>query len=176
MAISAEPGTYGRVTSYAVLHADGGLSGLATAISDMPSLNPYLSQSADTLYVTLLRPDLPLQPYSETANGWGFGGAFDRVKVGAQGDLANAARELTALTDDALGRALDALSGEIHASATQMAAIDGESIMDTVRALLAGTPVDAGTAWTAVAWCVAISAASYLWARRLFDRTRVRTV
>ena len=45
-------------------------------------------------------------------------------------------------------------------------------IMDTVRALLAGTPVDPGTAWTAVAWCTALSAASYVWARRLFDRNR----
>jgi ABC-2 type transport system permease protein len=46
-------------------------------------------------------------------------------------------------------------------------------IMDTVRALLAGGPVDAGTAWTAVAWCLAITLASYLWARRSFDRVRV---
>ena len=47
-------------------------------------------------------------------------------------------------------------------------------IMDTVRSLLAGAPVDAGTAWTAVAWCAAISVVTYLWARRLFDRVRVR--
>jgi ABC-2 type transport system permease protein len=46
-------------------------------------------------------------------------------------------------------------------------------IMDTVRAFLSGAPVGAA-GWTAVAWCVAITAASYLWARRLFDRTRVR--
>jgi ABC-2 type transport system permease protein len=46
-------------------------------------------------------------------------------------------------------------------------------IMDTVRSLLAGTPVGAA-GWTAVAWCVAISAATYVWARRLFDRTPVR--
>jgi ABC-2 type transport system permease protein len=45
-------------------------------------------------------------------------------------------------------------------------------IMDTVRALLSGGPVDAGTAWTAVAWCAAITLASYLWARRLFDQVR----
>jgi ABC-2 type transport system permease protein len=47
-------------------------------------------------------------------------------------------------------------------------------IMDTLRSLLGSAPVDAGTAWTAVAWCVAIAVASYLWARRLFNGTRVR--
>jgi ABC-2 type transport system permease protein len=46
-------------------------------------------------------------------------------------------------------------------------------IMDTVRSLLAGTPVGAA-GWTAVAWCLAISGATYVWARRLFDRTPVR--
>jgi ABC-2 type transport system permease protein len=48
-------------------------------------------------------------------------------------------------------------------------------IMDTLRSLLAGTPVDGGNAAAAVAWCVVIAAASYVWARRLFDRNRPRT-
>ncbi|MGZ4650799.1 MAG: ABC transporter permease, partial [Kineosporiaceae bacterium] len=47
-------------------------------------------------------------------------------------------------------------------------------IMDTLRALLSGAPVDVGSAWTAIAWCLAIAAASYGWARRLFDRNRAR--
>jgi ABC-2 type transport system permease protein len=46
-------------------------------------------------------------------------------------------------------------------------------VMDTLRALLAGAPVG-GAAWAAVAWCVAIAAASFVWARRLFDSTRAR--
>jgi len=46
-------------------------------------------------------------------------------------------------------------------------------IMDTLRSLLAGTPVG-GEGVVAVAWCAAIAAGSYLWARRLFDRNRVR--
>jgi ABC-2 type transport system permease protein len=48
-------------------------------------------------------------------------------------------------------------------------------IMDTLRSLLAGTPVDAGSAAAAVAWCAGIAAASFLWALRLFDRNRSRT-
>jgi ABC-2 type transport system permease protein len=43
-------------------------------------------------------------------------------------------------------------------------------IMDTLRALLSGLPVDGGVAAAAVAWCVSITAACFVWALRLFDR------
>jgi ABC-2 type transport system permease protein len=45
-------------------------------------------------------------------------------------------------------------------------------IMDTLRSLLAGTPVGSASAWAAIAWCVAITAACSAWALRLFDRPR----
>lgn len=45
-------------------------------------------------------------------------------------------------------------------------------IMDTLRGLLLGTPVSAGTAWTATAWCAALTVLGYLWARRLYSRPR----
>ncbi len=48
-------------------------------------------------------------------------------------------------------------------------------IMDTLRALLAGGPIDGATAAAAVAWCLGTAGASYLWARRLFARVPVRT-
>lgn len=42
-------------------------------------------------------------------------------------------------------------------------------VMDTLRGLLLGTPV--GNEWmVALAWCVAIGLAAYLWARRLYNR------
>ena len=46
-------------------------------------------------------------------------------------------------------------------------------IVEALRALLAGTPVgDNGV--VAVAWCVMISVAGYVWARRLYERVPVR--
>ncbi len=46
-------------------------------------------------------------------------------------------------------------------------------IAETLRGLLFGTPIgDAGL--IAVAWCVLISAAGYLWARRLYERVPTR--
>jgi ABC-2 type transport system permease protein len=46
-------------------------------------------------------------------------------------------------------------------------------IIETLRALLAGTG-DAGSGPVAVAWCLLIAAAGYLWARRLYERTPAR--
>src|SRR6185436_5433726 len=80
-----------------------------------------------------LRTDLPLQPFAVTGNGFGIGGALDRLKPGAAGDLKDVTRELTALDDRTLGRSLDAISGEIHASATHLAAVDGDAIAEMIR-------------------------------------------
>jgi ABC-2 type transport system permease protein len=48
-------------------------------------------------------------------------------------------------------------------------------VIETVRGLLAGTPVAASTAWTAVGWCLALSVIGWLWARRAYRRPRVST-
>ncbi|MGZ6297124.1 MAG: ABC transporter permease, partial [Candidatus Limnocylindrales bacterium] len=46
-------------------------------------------------------------------------------------------------------------------------------IIETLRALLLGTPIgDDG--WIAVAWCLVLSLAGYLWARRLYERVPAR--
>jgi ABC-2 type transport system permease protein len=42
-------------------------------------------------------------------------------------------------------------------------------VIDTLRGLLTGT-VPGGTVLTAVAWCVGLALAGYLWARVLFRR------
>ena len=46
-------------------------------------------------------------------------------------------------------------------------------IIETMRGLLLGTPIgDDG--WIAVAWCLVLSLAGYLWARRLYERVPAR--
>ena len=46
-------------------------------------------------------------------------------------------------------------------------------IIETLRGLLFGTPIgDSGL--VAVGWCVVISVAGYLWARRLYERVPAR--
>jgi ABC-2 type transport system permease protein len=47
------------------------------------------------------------------------------------------------------------------------------SIIETLRGLLLGTPIG-NNAIFAIAWCVAITLAGYLWAKRLYNRDPVR--
>jgi ABC-2 type transport system permease protein len=48
-------------------------------------------------------------------------------------------------------------------------------IMDTLRGLLLGTPIG-NSGLIAVAWCLGILVAGYLWARKLYDRDPVPRV
>ncbi|NIZ89582.1 ABC transporter permease [Kineococcus rubinsiae] len=46
-------------------------------------------------------------------------------------------------------------------------------VIETVRGLLAGTPLDAATTWTAVGWCVALTVLGWAWTRRSYRRPRL---
>jgi ABC-2 type transport system permease protein len=46
-------------------------------------------------------------------------------------------------------------------------------VIETVRSLLAGSPVPATTVWTAVAWCLVLTLLGWLWARAAYRRPRV---
>jgi autotransporter-associated beta strand protein len=131
--VNAEPGDYARVTQYAVMLGDGGLSGVASASSSSPLLEPVLSKNDTTLFVTLLNREIPLTRFAISSNGSRVASALDRLKGNASGDLAGVTGELIALDDRALALSLDAMSGEIHSSSVQLAAIDGESATDAVR-------------------------------------------
>jgi outer membrane autotransporter protein len=120
-----------------VLQADRGLSGTAGATSTVATLEPWLTRTDTTLFMTILRTDLPLEHNAKTANGAAIGSAFDRLRSDATGDLARVTRELTALDDPTLAAALDAVSGEIHASSIQLAALDGEANTGLVRKAIA---------------------------------------
>ncbi len=133
LTVAPQPGEYGRVTNYAILHAAGGVSGTATAASTTAGLAPFLSQNSTTLFLTVLNKALPLQQQAVSENGLAVGGSLDRIKAASTGDLAHVVNQMTALDDASLGHALDQVSGEIHASANLLAAIDGDSVTDIVR-------------------------------------------
>ena len=136
IAVHPLDGMFDRVTHYAVLHADGGLTGSATATS-AGALEPFLSQNGTTLFATVLRMDLPLEPYASTPGGSAVAAAIDRMKGVATGDLASAVRELTALEDAQLGAALAMVAGEIHASTPLLVSLEGEGAADAVREQIA---------------------------------------
>jgi len=47
------------------------------------------------------------------------------------------------------------------------------AIIDTLRHLLLGTPMDNGTGWLAIAWCVAIALVGYFWAQKSYNKGTV---
>ena len=69
IAVNAAPGDYARVTQYAVMRGEGGLSGIASATSSSPTLEPLVSKNDTTLFVTLLNREVPLQRFAVTNNG-----------------------------------------------------------------------------------------------------------
>ena len=121
---------------------DGGRTATATAVSASGALDPWITPTPKILVLTLLNTELPLAWSAMTPNGAAIGGALDRLRERASGDLAAVTRELTALDDVGLSRALDAVAGEIHASSVQLAALDGQGMADLVRGEIAsrGTP------------------------------------
>ncbi|MFF0339095.1 ABC transporter permease [Kribbella sp. NPDC004875] len=46
-------------------------------------------------------------------------------------------------------------------------------IIDTLRHLLLGTPMDNGSGWLAAAWCVAIAIVGYFWAQKNYNKGTV---
>jgi ABC-2 type transport system permease protein len=43
-------------------------------------------------------------------------------------------------------------------------------IIDSLRHLLLGTPMESGSGWLAVAWCVAITIVGYFWAQKSYNK------
>ena len=44
------------------------------------------------------------------------------------------------------------------------------AIIDTLRHLLLGTPMDRGTGWLSIAWCLAIALVGYFWAQKTYNK------
>jgi hypothetical protein len=123
-----------RATTFLALTALDGLTMTnTTAATQDARLVPYLKQDANSLYVTLLNLSIPLAPIATNPNGASVGAAIDRLKVDATGDRLDVVRELTALDNAALDRALRVVSGEVHSSGLQLAVISTEAFTDIVR-------------------------------------------
>jgi uncharacterized protein with beta-barrel porin domain len=123
-----------RAATYKAISATGGLhvsGGDVTATST--SFVPVLKFDASTLMVTLLNYNAPLAGVATGLNANGAGRAIDAVKRGSTGDFGQIVRELTALTDPALNRALAEMSGEIQASTIRLSAIDLLSVTTTIQ-------------------------------------------
>ena len=152
--------TPSRSSTYTAISAAGGLQINGGDITSPSSAQiPLFKLSPSALMVTLLNLDVPLGGAVTSPNAAGAGRAIDATKAGATGDYSHVIDELTALTDGNLDRALREMSGEIHASTTQMVAIDSMSMTDVVRNEMSASEQEAASnphpsrgAWSPRPW------------------------
>ena len=133
-----------RSGTFLALQAVNGLSFLNSDIAvAQPNVEPLLTQTQNSLYVTLLNLNVPLAIDAGPARK-NVADAIDRSKFGATGDAATIVHELTALETGALQNALELLAGELHASVLQTAILDAETLADVVRDQLSSREVEEG--------------------------------
>src|SRR5262249_51192963 len=105
-------GAYGSSTTYTILTAGTGINGAFSSVtSSAPYLIPSLSYDASDVFLTLTRDTSFFQKQAQTPNQRAVASALDTFPTNNPVFLA--AANLTGATTL---RALDALSGEIHAS------------------------------------------------------------
>jgi len=133
-----------RSGSFLALQALNGLSFVSSDVAvTQPNVEPLLTQTQNSLYVTLLNLNVPLAIDAGPARK-GVADAIDRSKFGATGDAATIIRELTALDAGGLQDALELLAGELHASVLHAAILDAETLADVVRDQLSSREVEEG--------------------------------
>ena len=133
-----------RSGTFLALQARNSLSFLNSDIAvTQPNVEPLLTQTQNSLYVTLLNLNVPLAIDAGPAHK-AVADAIDRSKFGATGDAATIVRELTALDTGGLQHALELLGGELHASVLHTAILDAETLADVVRDQLASREVEEG--------------------------------
>src|SRR5262249_56169888 len=113
-----------------VLTAANGVSvpGLGVT-SASTSILPVLSQSQNSLLLTILNLNVPTTSIATTVNGKAAAEGIDAVKHCTTGDLCDVVKEVLTLNGQELDNALLALSGEIHASSLRLQANDTRTMI-----------------------------------------------
>ncbi|MDY0250041.1 MAG: autotransporter domain-containing protein [Pseudomonas sp.] len=109
-----ESGTYLPFSTYTILSATGGFAGssFAGVTSDFAFLTPSLTYDLNNVYLGLQRNDTAVVDLAQSRNQLATAGALDSLPAGSA--LQNA---FLGLTTNAVPGALNALSGELYASA-----------------------------------------------------------
>lgn len=126
-----------RNATYTALKALGGLSvANAFVANSSTSVLPVISQTQNSLLLTILDLTVPTTGVATSPNGKAAGLGLDAVKHCTPGDLCNVVGEVLALNDNDLDGALVDLAGEIHASQLRLQVTDSRMVTDLVRSQL----------------------------------------
>jgi len=111
VAVLAQPGTYGRVTGYNILTANGGVTGaFANVTSNLAFLSPTLTYSANAVQLVLSRNDIAFSAFAASPNQVRTANAVQALGLG--NGLYNL---VLAQSDAGTQTALASLATEIHA-------------------------------------------------------------
>lgn len=139
--VLAQPGLYRRFTSYTILNATGGVTGtFAGTSSNFAFLVPSLSYDGNNVFLTLSMTSSAFAAGAGTSNQFATGSALDRGYPTSTGDFAAVLDTLAGLDTTSGPRALDAISGQAHASLGTVGIQTGYAFTNAVGAQMAPQP------------------------------------
>ena len=111
--VLAQPGNYGRSTTYTILNATGGVTGTYTSVtSNFAFLTPSLAYDANNVFLTLALQQNAFSFGGNTPNQKAVGAALDTSFANASGDFAIVLDAIAGLSTVQGPIALDAISGQ----------------------------------------------------------------
>ena len=114
--VLAQPGNYGRSTTYTILRANGGVSGTYSGVSsNFAFLTPSLSYDANDVFLTLSMAENAFSFGGRTYNQRQVGRVLDQTFGAASGDYATVLNAIAGLGTANGPQTLDAISGQNYA-------------------------------------------------------------
>jgi autotransporter-associated beta strand protein len=131
----AMPGTYGIRTTYTILNATAGVSGVYSGgAGNFGFLTPSLSYTANSVLLTLaLQGNAFSSLLNATRNQRAIGAALDQSYSTATGNFATAIGALASLSIQQAGPALTAISGQPYTDTSTAAIAASQLILNTVE-------------------------------------------
>jgi outer membrane autotransporter protein len=138
--VATAPGDYTPFTTYTILHADGGVTGVFAGLThDLAFLTPALSYDPNNVFLTLARNNVSFPSVGQTPNQIATAGGVESLGVG--NPIFDAVLSLSAAE---ARQAFDALSGEVHASTAGALLEDSRYPREAVLSRLRQAPFDSG--------------------------------
>jgi autotransporter-associated beta strand protein/YVTN family beta-propeller protein len=142
--VLAQPGIYGKSTTYTILRANGGLSGTYSGVSsNFAFLTPSLGYDANDVFLTLSMADNAFSFGGRTYNQRQVGRTLDQTFGSASGDYATVLTTIVGLSTSQGPQILDMISGQQYAGFAN-AMVQGAQLFMSNFANRAGSGSTAG--------------------------------
>lgn len=137
--VQAASGSYGASTTYTILTATGGRTGVFSGVtSNFAFLTPSLSYDANDVFLTLTRGANAFSSGARTANQRAVGAVLDQASPTATGDFATVLNAIVALDTVQGPRALDAIGGQNYAGFSTAAVQSASAFMNAFASQVGG--------------------------------------